>query len=579
MMNWKIPSPSLVLSGLLALAVAAPAADEFPLPADSQPQDGVPKGEVVKSVFAGSKIFPGTEHEYWVYVPKQIDATQPAPVMVFQDGLQYNAPVVFDNLIQRKGIPALVGVFVQPGVVPALSTNALPRFNRSFEYDGLGDGYARFLIDELLPHVAKTHHLNLSTNGNDRAIAGNSSGAIAAFTAAWERPDAFRRVFSAIGTYANLRGGNDYPSLVRKTEPKPIRVFLQDGTNDLNIYGGNWWIANQDMLSALQFAGYDVTNAWGSGGHDGRHATAIFPAAMRWLWRDYPVPIAANATRASKQPLMEILIPGEDWQLVSAGHRFTEGPAANTKGEVFFTDIPNNRIHKVALDGTVTVFAEDTGGANGLMFGSDGRLYACANGRKRIVAYDEAGQAETVVDDVESNDLVALPDSGYFTDPGNKRVWYVNAQLEKSVVDTGIEFPNGIITSPDQSLLFVADTRGRFVYSFQIQPGGALAHKQRFFYLHVPDTANDSGADGMMVDTLGRLYVATRLGVQVCDQAGRVQGIIHKPQEAWLANVCFGGPNFDQLFAACGDKVFKRKTRGRGVLSFEAPVKPPAPRL
>ncbi len=578
-MNSKACLPSLVVTALLAVVPLAPAADEFSVTPDSKPQDGVPKGEVIQSVFKGSKIFPGTERDYWVYVPKQLDTTKPAPVMVFQDGLAYNAPVVFDNLIARKEIPALVGVFVRPGVVPATSSNALPRFNRSFEYDGLGEGYARFLVEELLPHVVATHHLNLSTNGNDRAIAGNSSGAIAAFTAAWERPDDFRRVFSAIGTYVNLRGGNDYPSLIRKTEPKPMRVFLQDGTNDLNIYGGSWWIANQDMLSALQFAGYDVTNAWGGGGHDGKHATAIFPDALRWLWRDYPSPIVANPAQKSRQPLMEILIPGEDWQLVSAGHRFTEGPAVNTRGEVFFTDIPNNRIHKIGLDGKVTVFAENTGGANGLMFGSDGRLYACANEKKQIVAYDEQGNAQTVVEGAPSNDLVALPSSGYFTDPGNKRVWHVNSALERSVVDAGIESPNGVITSPDQSLLYVADTRGRFVYSFQIQPDGTLAHKQRFFYLHVPDTANDSGADGMTVDTLGRLYVTTRLGVQVCDQAGRVQGIIAKPQNGWLANVCFGGPAFDELYATCGDKVFKRQTRARGVLPFEAPIKPPVPRL
>jgi sugar lactone lactonase YvrE/poly(3-hydroxybutyrate) depolymerase len=578
-MNAKISLLSLACVAFITFVSHTSAADEFPVTSDSKPQTGVPKGGVTQAVFTGSNVFPGTERDYWVYVPKQLDASKPAPVMVFQDGLQYNAPVVFDNLIARKEIPPMVGVFVRPGVVPATSSNALPRYNRSFEYDGLGDAYARFLVEELLPHVAATVHVNLSTNGNDRAIAGNSSGAIAAFTAAWERPDDFRRVFSAIGTYVNLRGGNDYPSLIRKTEPKPIRVFLQDGTNDLNIYGGSWWVANQDMLSALQFAGYDVSNSWGGGAHDIKHATAIFPEALRWLWRDYPSPVIANAAQKSKQPLMEILVPGQDWQLVSAGHRFTEGPAANTKGEVFFTDIPNNRIHKVALDGKVTGFAENTGGANGLMFGSDGRLYACANDKKQIVAYDKQGNAQTIVEGAPSNDLVVLASSGYFTDPGNKRVWFVNAALEKSVVDAGIESPNGIIVSPDQSLLYVADTRGRFVYSFQIQPDGTLAHKQRFFYLHVPDTANDSGADGMTVDTLGRLYVTTRLGVQVCDQAGRVQGIIARPQNGWLANVCFGGANYDELYATCGDKVFKRQTKVRGVQSFETPIKPPQPRL
>ena len=334
------------------------------------------------------------------------------------------------------------------------------------------------------------------------------------------------------------------------------------------------------MLSALEFAGYDVNHVWGDGAHNGKHATAIFPDALRWLWRDYPAPIVANAEKKSRQPVMQILIPGEDWQVVSDGHKFTEGPAANAKGEIFFTDIPNNRIHKVGLDGKVTVFAENTGGANGLMFGADGKLYACANGKKAIVSYDDSGNAESIIEDVESNDLVSRSThDGYFTDPGNKKVWYVDRDGGKRVADTGIAFPNGVITSPDQSLLYVADTRGQFVFSFQIQPDGSLSHKQRYFHLLIPDGETDSGADGMTVDMQGRLYVTTRMGLQICDQAGRVIAIIPKPQNKWLSNACFGGANFDELYVTCGDKVYKRKTNAKGVLSFQAPIKPAAPRL
>ncbi len=242
------------------------------------------------------------------------------------------APTVFDNLIHKKEIPPLIGLFIMHGRVKALATNELDRFNRSYEYDGLGDNYARFVLDEILPEVVARTGLNLSTNGNDRAIAGASSGAICAFTAAWERPDAFRRVFSSIGTYVGLRGGNSYPTLIRKTEPKPIRIFLQDGDHDLNIYGGDWWMANQEMERALVFAGYDVNHAWGTGGHDGKQAGQVFPDAVRWLWRDYPAPIVANAQGKSKQPVMnDILIPGEEWQVVGEGFGFTEGPAANSR--------------------------------------------------------------------------------------------------------------------------------------------------------------------------------------------------------------------------------------------------------
>ncbi len=227
----------------------------------------VPHGTVTKSTWK-STIFPGTERDYWVYVPAQYDKATPAAVMVFQDGAGYIKPdgnwkvhEAFDRLIAAGEMPVTIGIFINPGIVPPTRPDALPRFNRSFEYDAVSDRYARFLIEEVLPEVGKQY--NLTTDPNLRAIGGASSGAIAAFTVAWQRPDAFRRVFSTIGTYVGLRGGNDYATYVRKTEPKPLRVFLQDGSNDLNIYGGNWWVANQDMLSALEFAGYEVESCLG----------------------------------------------------------------------------------------------------------------------------------------------------------------------------------------------------------------------------------------------------------------------------------------------------------------------------
>ena len=570
-----------VLSVTVGVYVAS--AEDYTLGPDSSPQPGVPRGEVTQYAWT-STIFPGTKRDYWVYVPKQYDATHAACVMVFQDGQWYvkedgdwRVPIVFDNLIHSKQMPVTIGVFVSPGVVPAAGENALPRFNRSFEYDGVGDRYARFLLEEILPEVGKKY--NLAKDGNSRAIGGASSGAIAAFTAAWERPDAFSRVFSTIGTYVGLRGGNDYPTLVRKTEPKSLRVFLQDGSSDLNIYGGDWFLANQEMASALEFSGYDVKHVWGDGAHNAKHGASILPDALRWLWRDYPSPIGRASE--SKQPLMaNILVPGEGWQLVSEGHGFTEGPAANAKGEVFFTDIPKNRIHKVGLDGKVTVFKEDTGGANGLMFGPDGRLYACQNGRKRIVAYDASGNEAVVAEGLGSNDLVVNHRGElYVTDPGSKQVWFISAKGDKRVVDTGITEPNGVILTPDQSLLLVADTQGQFVYSFQIRPDGSVDHKQPFFYLHVPGGSPRSAADGMAVDTNGNLYVATEMGVQYCDQAGRVNGMIAKPHRAWLSNVTFGGPAFDELYVTVGDKVFKRRTKAKGVLTFEEPIKPKVPRL
>lgn len=570
-----------------ALARRIPGSEpEFAFSPDSKRQDKVPRGTVARFTFSESRIFPGTQRDYWVYVPAQYDAASPACVMVFQDGGgyvgedgQFRVPVVFDNLIHKKEMPVTIAVCVNPGIVPAPREGAMDRFNRSFEYDGLGDGYARFLLEELLPEVGKSW--NLSDDPNDRAIAGASSGAIAAFTAAWERPDAFRRVYSMIGTFVGLRGGDGYPTLVRKTEPKPIRVLLQDGSRDLDIYGGDWWIANQDMLSALRFAGYDVRHHWGPGGHNGRHGGVLLPEALRWLWRDYPEPVRTPGP-SSAHPLATILVSGEGWQLVSEGHQFTEGPAVNADGEVFFSDIPAGKIHRISADGSVSVFAENTGRVNGLMFGPDGNLFGCRMENAAIVAYDAAGGVSTVVDlgDGGCNDLVVQRDRGYFTDPGGHRVWYVDPGLGHRVVDEGIERPNGIALSPDQTLLYVADSATRWVYSFQVQGDGSLAHKQKYFHLHVPDDSTGSGADGMTVDIEGRLYVATRMGLQICDQPGRVNAILPIPGGGRrISNVAFGGAGLDTLFVTCGDKVYSRKTRTRGVLPWRDPVKPPRPRL
>ena len=559
--------------GLMLSWVAAVRADE------------VPKGEVTQYSFDQSKIFPGTVRDYWVYVPKQYDAAKPACVYVGQDGILYDAPKVFDELIHKQEMPVTIGIFVAPGKVKAPHKDALDRINRSYEYDGLGDQYARFLLDELLPVVEQTttsdgRAIQLSHDGNDRCIAGQSSGAICAFTAAWEQPDAFRRVFSSVGTYVGLRGGNDYPTLIRKCEPKPIRVFLQDGSKDLNSYGGDWWMANQEMERALTFAGYEVNHAWGEGGHDGKHATQVFPEAMRWLWKDWPEQVKAGP---GSSQLQAILIAGEEWKLVGEGYKFTEGPAVNANGEVFYNDVSDSKTWKVGLDGKVNLFRADTQNGSGQAFGPDGRLYVVTGGAEQISAVDAEGRATSFAAGFRGNDLVVRHDGGmYVANPGNGRggskVWCIKPSGEKKLVDEGLKYSNGICLSPDQTLLYVADTGSHWVYSYQIQSDGSLAFKQKYFHLHVPDTADDSGADGLEVDRDGRLYVATRMGIQVCDQTGKVQCIVPTPNKN-VSNICFGGENFDVLFATCGEKVYCRKLKVKGILAFEAPILPVAPRL
>ena len=254
----------------------------------------MPQGEVRQASFATSAIFPGTTRDYFVYIPKQYDGTKPACLLVFFDGGgifradgAFRLPVVLDNLIARKEMPVTIAIGVNPGTIAGAEPGAKSRSNRSFEYDSLGDTNARFLLEELLPEA--TRGLNITADPAGRAIGGNSSGAIAAFTVAWERPDAFRNVISHIGSYTNIRGGFAYPGLIRKTKPaKPLRVFLQDGSNDLDNLHGNWPLGNQEMAAALKFAGYDYTFVFGDGAHSGRHGGAIFPDTLRWLWRDWP---------------------------------------------------------------------------------------------------------------------------------------------------------------------------------------------------------------------------------------------------------------------------------------------------
>src|SRR6185503_5591596 len=401
---------------------AQPGAIKYGIDSASVEHAGVPKGEAIKFTYDQSKIFPGTSRECWVYVPVQYKPDKPACVYVNQDGIQWKAPTVFDNLIYKNEMPVTIGVFITPGKVLADGgSNALDRYNRSFEYDGLGDAYARFILTEILPEVEKLKTKNgriihLSTNGNDRAIGGSSSGAVCAFTAAWEHPEAFSRVFSAIGTYVGLRGADRYPTLIRKYEPKAIRVFLQDGTNDLNIYAGDWLMAAQAMERALTFAGYEVNHVWGEDGHNGNQGTSIFPDAMRWLWKDWPQPVAKGNSK--NQFLNDLLIPGEDWELVGEGYKFTEGTAANEKGEVYYQDIPTSKTYKVNVDGKLTVLNTDAKKASGTSFGADGKRYTVAGKTNQILSYDANEKEAVIADSIAGNDLVVANNGNiYVTSP------------------------------------------------------------------------------------------------------------------------------------------------------------------
>ena len=269
--------------------------DRYVLGPDSLPQSGVPEGKVSEFVLADSKTYPGYTHKWWLYVPSQYDGSKPIALMVFQDGAllrfvqrdgEWRVPVVLDNLIAKKELPVMAAVFIDPGQ-PIRPTGG-PDAQRSYEYDTVGDRYAMFLITEILPEVQK--RVRITDNPDGRGIAGRSSGGICAFTVAWQRPDQFRKVFSANGSFVNIRGGGAYPDIIRQSAPKPLRVFLQDGVNDElggPFKGLNWPEGNRAMSAALAMKGYDYQLVMGEGTHSGRHGAALLPDALRWLWRDY----------------------------------------------------------------------------------------------------------------------------------------------------------------------------------------------------------------------------------------------------------------------------------------------------
>jgi enterochelin esterase-like enzyme len=279
-------------SVLLCLAAASVAADDYKLGPDSMPKADVPKGKVEKFAWNDSKAFPGTNRDCWIYIPAQYKADgPPACLMVFQDGGgyqnstgQWRVPVVFDNLIAAGEMPVTVALFVEPGNKGERKPGQRGANNRSVEYDTVSNQYAVFLETELFPEVAKK--VKLRKSPLSRAICGASSGGICAFNAAWHRPDLFAKVYSTIGTFTNIRGGDVYPGLVRK-EKKAIRAFLQDGSGDLDNPFGSWPLQNLNMAAALKFSDYDYKFVYGDGAHNGKHGGAILPEALRWLWRDW----------------------------------------------------------------------------------------------------------------------------------------------------------------------------------------------------------------------------------------------------------------------------------------------------
>lgn len=277
--------------------------------------------------------------------------------------------------------------------------------------------------------------------------------------------------------------------------------------------------------------------------------------------------LALSAVQLSAQdmPLSQVLIDGKGWELVGEGYRFTEGPAVDSDGLFYFTDVPASIIYRVGEDGRPAVFSANADRSSGMMFGPRG-LYSCSGATKSILVFDSKGQKIAIVRGMTSNDLVVTGEGGvYFTDPAIKSVWYVPPGGEPRVVDEGIEFPNGLILWPDQKTLVVADMRSAYLWNFRIEKDGSLSHKQPYSTMQLPVGKSQSGADGMAVDSVGRIFVATELGVQIFDTQGRLSGIIAKPQPKFLSNVVLAGPQRNILYVTSSDKVYRRQVKVTGI--------------
>ena len=382
---------------------------------------------ILEGQIVGADQYPGTEHTYQVSVPDQYDGIHPACLYLGLDGQLCNAVAVMDSLMAAGKMPVTIGVFLQPGVVKDAQGRVV-RYNRSNEFDATDDHFARFIEAELLPAVEKKvtpdgRRVRLSPDGNDHMIFGLSSGGIAAFVAGWHRPDLFSRVFSGVGTFVTMRGGNDLQMFVRKSEPRALKICLQDGTEDVwNPIFGHWYEGNRMLATALDFAGYETKYDWSDCGHGVKRASEIFAEVMEWMWQGYPARISKGQTQNGL--LAEILVPGSEWEMCD----------------------------------------------------------------------------DDDVNCVWNEDYAYYPDSTFRVE-------------------------------------FLSPSNGNWLWQSTRLPDGTYGNSQRFYYLHSYDNAPVDISD-MAFDAAGYLYVLTSAGIQICDQNGRVRGIVDGPSCDCVEQCC-----------------------------------------
>ena len=550
---------------------------------DAVANDDVPQGKVQKMEPWESKIFAGTTRDWAIYVPAQYKADQPAALMILQDGEgmrnvegRWRVPTVFDNLIARGDMPPTIAVFLNPGS-KSQPQKKEKSSNRSFEYDSLGDRYSRFLLEEIIPEVKRRY--TISDDPEMHAIGGSSSGAICAFTAAWERTDYFRKVYSSVGSFTNLRGGNVYPALVRKTEPKPIRVYMADTSGDVDNQFGSWPWSNQRMASALKYMGYDTRFDWAEGyAHNADFGSSKFPDAMKWLWRKeaHTPEIDTKGDLGGDLTLLNLLIHGESWEVVADDLGFADALCADKAGNLYFCDMKAPAVIRIsATDGTKTEITKES--VSGLEFSPDGSLlYACQGSKNRVISINVAnGEVKTVAEGVKPNDLAVTGDGLIlFTETGKSQVVRINPNTgEVTPVDTGISKPNGIALSNDGGTLAVSDYGGTHTWTFRVNADAVLDAKMPTMPMRLridpkgefprhepPPYVAVSGGDGMAVDKVGRYYVTSDVGVQIFDPTGRPCGVLPKVDADQPLTTCMlAGPDHSTLYIAHGKKIYRRR--------------------
>ena len=501
------------------------------------------RGEVIKFVMNESLRYPGTEREVLVYVPQQYRDSAPACLLVCMDGILYDATTVLDNLIASGEMPVTIGVFINPGVVYDEDRNVV-RYNRCKEFDSTDDNWAQFIEQEVLPQVRalKTKDgqaINISSDPNDCAITGASSGGIAAFTAAWNRPDMFSRVYTTVGTFVAMRGGHEYPAIVRKTEPKPLRIYMQDGWYDVwNPIFGEWFEYNLLMESAFNFAGYEAFHVWNRGNHSIKYGTLAFPDAMRWLWKGYPARV--NKGTSNNGMLQAILDPAYDWVALPISSTIDGDIYPAAEGKIVFAS--GNQVCQVNSDGQLQVVSTLKSGERLMGEGLSLRSNALYKNGQKVAEGLRACQA---VQELAGGKYVALCDASV---------------KSNDIVSVLSEGTRALAVAPDYRFCVSVQENTHHLISTIMDKKGHMLYSEPFYFLHDLSNGTLASAGNMAFDTHGNLYVATPMGVQVADHNGRVRAILSLPAGGVDA-LAFSG---NYLYVRCGEKIYVRKMKAIG---------------